>query len=100
MTRTSVDAASLRQMLDQRDAVTVLDVRPEDQHTEWWIPGSVHFDAYDALKAKHARAMKEAELPRGLPVVTVGNAGNSSRTAAEQLRARGYEALSLEGGMK
>ncbi len=44
--------------------------------------------------------MEEAELPGELPVVTVCGAGNSSRTAAEQLRARGYEALSLEGGMK
>ena len=100
MTRTSIDVESLRQMLGQGDTVTVLDVRPEDQHTEWWIPGSVHFDAYDALKAKDPSAMKEAELPTGLPVVTVCNAGNSSRTTAEQLRARGYEALSLEGGMK
>ncbi len=43
--------------------------------------------------------MEKAELPEGLPVVTVYGAGNS-RTAAEQLRARGYEAMSLEGGMK
>jgi rhodanese-related sulfurtransferase len=100
MTRTSIDVESLRQMMDQGDTVTVLDVRPKDQHTEWQIPGSVHFDAYDALKAKDPNAMEETELPTGLPVVTVCNAGNSSRTAAEQLRAQGYEALSLEGGMK
>jgi hypothetical protein len=33
-------------------------------------------------------------------VVTVCGVGNSSRTAAAQLRARGYEAMSLEGGMQ
>jgi rhodanese-related sulfurtransferase len=100
MTATSIDVASLRQILEQRDTVTVLDVRPEDQRGEWRIPGSVHLDAYDALKAKDPSAMEEAQLPTGLPVVTVCNTGNSSRTAAEQLRARGYEAMSLEGGMK
>jgi glyoxylase-like metal-dependent hydrolase (beta-lactamase superfamily II) len=100
MTRTSIDVESLRQMLEQGDTVTVLDVRPEDQRTEWRIPGSLHFDAYEALKAKDPSAMEEAEPPTGLPVVTVCSAGNSSRTAAEQLQARGYEALSLEGGMK
>ena len=52
MTRTSIDVESLRQMLEQGEPVTVLDVRPEDQSTEWWIPGRVHFDAYGALKAK------------------------------------------------
>ena len=100
MTATSIDVASLRQILEQRDTVTVLDVRPEDQRGEWRIPGSVHLDAYDALKAKDPSAMEEAQLPTWLPVVTVCNPGNSSRTAAEQLRARGYEAMSLEGGMK
>jgi glyoxylase-like metal-dependent hydrolase (beta-lactamase superfamily II) len=87
-------------MLEQGDAVSVLDVRPEDQHIEWRIPGSVHFDAYDALKPKDPSAIEEADPPDGLPVVAVCNAGNSSRMAAEQLRSRGVEAVSLEGGMQ
>jgi 3-mercaptopyruvate sulfurtransferase SseA len=74
--------------------------RPRIVRSGRQIPGSVHVDAYDALKAKDPSAMEEAELPEGLPVVTVCGAGNSSAVAAEQLRARGYEALSLEGGMK
>jgi rhodanese-related sulfurtransferase len=41
--------------------------------------------------------MEEAELPEGLPVVTVCGAGNISAVAAEQLRARGYEALNTAG---
>jgi glyoxylase-like metal-dependent hydrolase (beta-lactamase superfamily II) len=35
-----------------------------------------------------------------LPIVTVCGAGNSSAVAAEQLRSRGFEAYTLEGGMK
>jgi glyoxylase-like metal-dependent hydrolase (beta-lactamase superfamily II) len=100
MTRTAIDVESLREMLERGEPVTVLDVRPEDQSTEWWIPGSVHFDAYGALKAKDPDAMKGAELPEGQTVVTVCAAGNTSAVAAEQLRDRGLEAYTLEGGMK
>jgi glyoxylase-like metal-dependent hydrolase (beta-lactamase superfamily II) len=100
MTRTSIDVESLRGMLERGEPVTVLDVRPEDQRTEWRIPGSLHFDAYGALKAKDPNAMEGADVPEDRPVVTVCAAGNSSAVAAEQLRERGYEALTLEGGMK
>jgi glyoxylase-like metal-dependent hydrolase (beta-lactamase superfamily II)/rhodanese-related sulfurtransferase len=90
-------------MLVQGAPVIVLDVRPEDQRTEWRIPGSVHFDAYEALKAKDPNAMEGIEgvdLQGEVPVVTVCAAGNSSAVAAEQLRERGYEVLTLAGGMK
>ncbi|HJQ27777.1 MAG TPA: MBL fold metallo-hydrolase [Rubrobacter sp.] len=100
MTRTSIDPESLRHMLERGEPVSVLDVRPEDQRSDWWIPGSIHFDAYEALKAKDPNAMKEAELPEGRPVVTVCAAGNNSAVAAGQLRDRGFEAYTLEGGMK
>ena len=100
MTRTSIGLESLREMLERGEPVTVLDVRLEDQHKEWRVPGSVHFDAYGALKARDPNAMKEAELPDGQPVVTVCASGKSSAVAAEQLRARGVEAYTLEGGMK
>ena len=100
MTRTTIDVESLREMLERGDPVTVLDVRPGDQWAEWRIPGSVHVDAYGALKAKDPKALEGADLPEGQPVVTVCAAGNSSAVAAEQLRERGYEALTLEGGMR
>jgi glyoxylase-like metal-dependent hydrolase (beta-lactamase superfamily II)/rhodanese-related sulfurtransferase len=100
ITRISIDVESLRQMLEQGAPVIVLDVRPEDQRTEWRIPGSVHFDAYEALKAKDPNAMEGVDLRGEVPVVTVCAAGNSSAVAAEQLRERGYEVLTLAGGMK
>jgi glyoxylase-like metal-dependent hydrolase (beta-lactamase superfamily II)/rhodanese-related sulfurtransferase len=100
MTRASIDVESLREMLEQGEPVTVLDVRPENQRAEWQIPGSVHFDAYDALKAKDPSAMEAAELPEGQTVVTVCAAGTTSAIAAEQLRDRGIEAYTLEGGIK
>ena len=39
-------------------------------------------------------------LERGERVVTFCNRGHSGATAAEQLRRRGYEAYSLEGGLE
>jgi rhodanese-related sulfurtransferase len=50
MAPTSVDVESLREMLERDEPVTVLDVLPEDQSTEWWIPGRVRFDAYGAKR--------------------------------------------------
>ena len=55
-------------MLERGEPATVLDVRPEDQSTDWWIPGSVHFYAYRALKANDPDAMKAVELAEGAVV--------------------------------
>ncbi len=98
--RTAVDVETLRGWLERGEAVTVLDVRNSEDRAEWWIPGSVHFDAYDALKAKDERAMEGVDLPAGTPVVTVCNAGRTSATAAEQVRKMGFGAMTLAGGMK
>jgi len=46
------------------------------------------------------RAMEGLELPEGARVVTFCNRGHSGAAAAEQLRRRGYEAYSLEGGLE
>ena len=95
-----IDAKTLRDMLEHGERATVLDVRKAEDRAEWAIPGSIHFDAYEALKAKDERAVEAVDAPCGAPVVTVCNAGKASALAAEQLRRRGYEAVSLEGGMK
>jgi rhodanese-related sulfurtransferase len=100
MAKSNIGAMTLRDMLELGERVTVVDVRKEEDRAEWFIPGSVHVEAYDALNAGDERAMEGLELPEGLPVVTVCGRGRSSAVAAEQLRRQGYEALSLEGGMK
>lgn len=100
MTKGNIDAETLRGMLERGDPVTVVDVRKAEDRAEWSIPGSVHFAAYDALNAGDERAMEGLEVPEGAPVVTVCGRGRSSALAAEQLRGRGHEVFSLEGGMK
>ena len=100
MTQGNIDARTLRDMLERGDEVTVVDVRKRKDHAEGSIPGSVNFDAYDALHAGDERAMEGIELPEGTRVVTVCNRGHSSAVAAEQLRRQGHEAFSLKGGME
>jgi rhodanese-related sulfurtransferase len=96
----NIDARTLREMLERGERVTVVDVRKREQHAEGAIPASVNYDAYDALHAGDERAMEGLELPEGERVVTYCNRGRSGSAAAEQLRRRGYEAYSLDGGLE
>jgi glyoxylase-like metal-dependent hydrolase (beta-lactamase superfamily II) len=100
MSPTTIDVESLRQMLNEKRPVTILDVRPTDERAEWAIPGSLHVDAYLALRAGNPYALAGLDLPHDRPVVTVCGEGVTSLIAAEQLRARGFQTLSLAGGMK
>jgi len=96
----TIDVETLRTWLEEGRPVTVLDVRPAAERAEWAIPGSIHVNAYEALKAHDPAALTDVDVPSDGPVVTVCAAGKTSLIAAEQLAARGVEALSLEGGMK
>jgi glyoxylase-like metal-dependent hydrolase (beta-lactamase superfamily II) len=98
--RPTIEVGELRAMLETGAPVTVLDVRTAADRAEWAIPGSVHVDAYEALKAGDSAALAGVVIPRDAPVVTVCGAGKMSLVAMEQLRARGYDARSLTGGMK
>ena len=100
MVRGNIAARTSKEMLERGERMTVVDVRNREQHAGESIPGSVNFDAYDALHAGDERAMEGLELPEGALVVTVCNRGHSSAVAAEQLRRQGHEAFSLEGGME
>jgi glyoxylase-like metal-dependent hydrolase (beta-lactamase superfamily II) len=100
MTPSEISVEQLRQLLSRQQPVTILDIRPFAEWSEWSIPGSLHLDAYDDLKAGRASAVDTADLPAGQPVVTVCGAGKTSQLAAERLRRRGIEALSLVGGMQ
>jgi rhodanese-related sulfurtransferase len=96
----NIDAKTLRDILQSGERVTVVDVRKGEEHAEGSIPGSVNYDAYDALNAGDEGAMEGLRLPEGARVVTVCNRGRAGGLAAEQLRRRGYDASSLEGGME
>ena len=100
MTMPTLSRDDLRRLLERGAPITVLDVRPTAERAEWCIPGSVHADAYDALRRGDPTALADFHPTKGHPVVTVCAAGKTSMLAAERLRARGLDAVSLEGGMR
>ena len=95
-----IETETLREWLDAQQPVTVLDVRTDDDRAQWAIPGSVHLNAYEALRAGLPGPIADAAFPRDRPVVTVCNGGLVSQTAADVLAERGFDARSLTGGMK
>jgi glyoxylase-like metal-dependent hydrolase (beta-lactamase superfamily II) len=96
----TIEFNELRSLLAEQTPVIVLDVRNAEDRAEWAIPGSLHIDAYEALKAGDPAALAAANIPADAQVVTVCGAGKMSQVAMEQLHSRGYDARSLTGGMK
>jgi glyoxylase-like metal-dependent hydrolase (beta-lactamase superfamily II)/rhodanese-related sulfurtransferase len=95
-----IEPETLREWLDAQQPVTVLDIRTDDDRSQWAIPGSVHLNVFEALRAGQPGALADTPLPTDRPIVTVCNAGRVSQTAADVLTARGFDASSLSGGMK
>ena len=95
-----IETHTLRDWLDTRQPVTVLDIRTDEDRAQWAIPGSMHVNAYEVLRKGQAGALADLAIPTDRPVVTVCNAGKVSQTAADLLVNRGFDARSLAGGMK
>lgn len=96
----NIDTETLRAWLEDGRPVSVLDIRTPEDREQWSIPGSIHVNAYESLKAGEPDALSAVDLPRSRPVVTICNAGKVSQVAAEQLTKRGIDAFPLAGGMK
>jgi rhodanese-related sulfurtransferase len=77
-----IDTETLREWLDAHLPVTVLDIRTDDDRAQWAIPGSLHVNAYEALRNGASGALAHLTLPIDRPVVTVCNTGKVSQTAA------------------
>jgi rhodanese-related sulfurtransferase len=92
---TTIDAGTLRRWLDEGRPVIVLDVRRADDRVEWAIPGGIHVDAFQALKAGDPAALSEVDLPVDRPAVTVCGQGHTSRIAGGVIR---YTQVGFEAG--
>jgi glyoxylase-like metal-dependent hydrolase (beta-lactamase superfamily II) len=93
-----ISALELRALLEHGGAVRVIDIRPAGDR-EWTIPGSIAVDAYDAVNAGQLGAL-EAVAFDSRPAVMVCGRGQTAKRATQLLRARGVDALTLEGGMR
>jgi glyoxylase-like metal-dependent hydrolase (beta-lactamase superfamily II)/rhodanese-related sulfurtransferase len=96
----TITADALSQMLSSGEAVNVIDIRPLPERSEWFIPGSIHVDVYDRLKQHDTTVFDDIHFDTTTPVVTVCAGGKLSLTAADLLIQKGYNAYSLQNGMK
>ena len=98
MTADRISVGELRELFAAGRPVTVVDVRsPSD--VDWEIPGSIHLDAYGDLQSGRLGLLAELNPPPG-PVVTVCEVGRTAAIATDLLRAKGVEALTLDGGIR
>ena len=95
-----IDTKTLSEWLETGKEISILDVRPISERSEWFIPQSIYTDAYSKLKLKDKSALKGIHLDKRTPVVTVCAGGKTSLIAAKFLKEDGYEAYSLADGMK
>lgn len=95
-----IDKQILTNWLEERKKKTILDIRPIAERNEWYIPNSIHINAYDNLKAEDSTALDELQIDKSIPVVTFCGGGKLSQYATEILTSKGFDAYSLEGGMK
>lgn len=96
----TISVETLQRWLEEGRPVTVVDIRRTKDRTEWYIPGSLHVDIYDAVANRDPSALAALNLPTGAPVVFVCNMGVTAAIAAELVRQHGIEAYVLEGGMQ
>ena len=87
-----ITPSELAQRLEDGE-VQVVDVRTDEEWTETRIAGSRHVVLNDLTGQAEA-------MDRSRPVVFVCSGGNRSAMAAEAFRTAGFDARSLEGGLK
>lgn len=85
--------------LKESKEVTILDIRPLSERKEWYIPNSIHFDAYDNLKLGDIKSLNKLVIDKSKPVVTICARGKLSQFATEILINKGFDAFFLQGGM-
>ena len=95
-----ISVEELRDQMERGMPVTVVDIRTSADRDDWWITGSLHVDAYAALKAGEEGLLGGVDLPVETLVVTVCGLGKTAALATQHLRARGLNALTLDGGMR
>lgn len=87
-----IDPQRVAEWIEQDPAPQVIDVREPREREAGHIDGSRHIPLADL-------AGSAASIDRERPVVFYCRVGARSRMAAQALRASGFEAYSMEGGL-
>ncbi len=98
----SIAANELKAKLEAGEPLELLDIREADEFEAWHIHGSRNLPVYDALKADRDEALVRGSdgLSKERSIVTVCRGGIISEIAARVLNRLGYDAHSLDGGMR
>jgi rhodanese-related sulfurtransferase len=88
------ELTTVRGVHDRLDEVQLLDCREPYEWSAGRIEGAVHIPLNSIM------AGVTGDLDPDRPVVVVCRSGNRSELAALMLKARGFEAYNLEGGME
>jgi glyoxylase-like metal-dependent hydrolase (beta-lactamase superfamily II) len=83
------------------ESLLLLDIRHADEFEAWNMPDSVNVDVYDVLTENPENARDAfQDLPSETEIVTVCGVGAVSATATEVLNDMGYDAKTLEDGLR
>ncbi len=84
----------LQQVYDRRDDVQIVDCREGWEWAAGRIEGAIHIPLNDIMSGGGAT------VDASRPVFVVCRTGNRSELATAMLRARGFDAQNMEGGME
>ena len=85
----------IRELEERRDELQIIDVREPYE----WEAGRMEGSVLIPLNAVLAGS-EQGPLDRSRPVAVLCKSGNRSELAATMLRARGYDAQNVEGGLE
>lgn len=87
-------AAELRKQLDVGASLYLIDVREDAEFAGGSIPGAVHIPVGSVFAA-----LSNGSLPTDKKIITICRSGARAELVARELRNRGYDIESLEGGL-
>ncbi len=96
-----IEASELKEKLDNKEDVLILDVRTQEEHDAW----KLSYDKYQKTpvmpidKLVSSKGMAAKQIPKDKEIVTVCSHGMRSQAAAQMLSKMGYNVRSIRGGM-
>lgn len=97
----SIGPEALDDRLDRNADVFVLDIRPQSEFASYNIAGSYNAPVYHELSADgEALEPYLSDLPTDAEIVTVCRVGLRAADATKALEDRGYDAVTLKGGIR
>jgi len=103
MNNLMISPADLKELINKSDdSFIISDIRDENEYNDWNIQKSINIPI-NQLMAKGEFGMMKTELsrlPKNKKIITVCARGINAQVAALMLKDMGYNAVSLEKGMK